>query len=329
MKTAFKRFMLATAVAGMLTLCACSAGGGDGGGGVAGIGDVDGALGVGSRHRNPSAISPGFGNRVTGIASKGPLSGSSICAYAIAQGVKAGQFGPCATSNASGGFSIDLETYIGPVLLEATGGSYGDEASGACLVLSVPLHGILLNATGGTASVAVTALTELAYRYALAEAGGLTAPNIQVAFASVQRHFGVLDIAHTQPVDALKVPTGETYQQKAYALALATVSQVAQSRPAGASLAVALDTMQACLAAPGLACGAEGAGIDVAIAAAVGTFLNQHPSLPGFGLWRWRHACWRSDPCRHERFPGGRPFTGTSDFAFGMFSPQAENSRFN
>jgi len=44
MKTAFKRFMLATAVAGMLTLCACSAGGGDGGSGVAGTGDVDGTL---------------------------------------------------------------------------------------------------------------------------------------------------------------------------------------------------------------------------------------------------------------------------------------------
>lgn len=217
-------------------------------------------------------------NTVSGVASKGPLSGASLCAYAITNGSKGAPIGSCVQSPATGAYTLDLGTYTGPVLLEATGGSYVDEATGTTLTLATPLRSVLPNFTGGSTSAAVTALTELAYQLAAASTGGLTAANAQSAQATVQSNFGVADILATQPVDALSLPAGATADQKAYALALATVSQYLQAQPAGATLAGALQTIDACLAGGG--CGTLGSDL----AAALGSFQGTHAGYAGLSL---------------------------------------------
>lgn len=219
---------------------------------------------------------------VSGIASKGPLNGSSVCAYAITGGAKGAPLGICQTTDNTGNYPpINLGAYTGPVLFVATGGSYVDEATGATVTLSLPLDSMLSNATGGAVEVAVTPLTELAYQIAIASAGGLTSANIQAAITPVQDNFGVADIIHTMPVDALNVPANATAAQKTYALALATLSQYLHGQPAGISLVDALRTMQLCLAAPTTGCGNADAKVGTLLNTALNAFMASHPAFSG------------------------------------------------
>jgi hypothetical protein len=195
-------------------------------------------------------------NILSGVASKGPLNGATVCAYAItACGVQGAQIGNCVVTDSAGNYSINLGTYIGPLLAQATGGTYVNEATSAVVPLVQPLDSVLPNAIAGTNSLAITALNELAYQNASAVAGGLTPANTQSAITTVQNNFGVADIVTTMPVDALNVPASATAAQKTYALALATVSQYQNSQPAGSTLATALQTIQTCLATPTTGCG--------------------------------------------------------------------------
>ncbi len=215
---------------------------------------------------------------ISGVASKGPLNGSTVCAYAITAGAKGAALGSCATNIVNGNYSIEIGTYTGPVLFEATGGTYTDEATGATVALVSPLRSILSNATGSAANVAVTALTELAYQMANAAPGGLTSANIQAAIAGVQTNFGVADIINTLPVDALNVPPDASPAQKTYALALATISQYQKNQPAGTSVANSLQTIQACLAAS-TSCGTGATNVGVNLNAALNTFQAGHPAF--------------------------------------------------
>lgn len=227
----------------------------------------------------PVVSPPVVVNTVAGVASKGPLSGATLCAYAITGGTKGAAIGSCVQSAASGAYTLDLGTYTGPVLLEATGGSYVDEATGTTVTLATPLRSVLSNFAGGSTSAAVTALTELAYQLAAAAAGGLSAANIQSALATVQSNFGVADILTTQPVDALSLPAGAAADQKAYALALATVSQYLKAQPAGATLASAMQTIRVCLAAA-----AQCGTLASDLAAAMGSFQGAHAGYTGLSL---------------------------------------------
>ncbi len=224
---------------------------------------------------------------VSGIGSKGPLNGSTVCAYAIVGGVKGAGLG-CAANTFNGNYYINLGIYTGPVLFEATGGSYINEATSLSVALTSTLHGLLANApanmTGGAIPVAVTALTELAYQGANASPGALTVANIHAAVANVQNNFGVADIVSTMPVDALNVAAAATMTQRSYALALATVSQYQQGLPAGTSLAASLQTMQTCLASPATACGTGAASVGAALDKAMNTFQAGHAALAGLTM---------------------------------------------
>ena len=218
---------------------------------------------------------------VTGVASKGPLNGSTVCAFAITGGVKGASLGTCATGIVNGKYSINLGSYTGPVLFEATGGTYVDEATGATVALAAPLHSMLGGTTGGNTTAAITPLTELAYQDAISIASGLTAARISAAIAKVQTFFGVADIVKTLPVDALAPPATATAAEKTYALALASVSEYLKAQPAGTSLTNALTTMGACLAAPATGCGTGATAVDASLTAAKATFLAGHPGLGG------------------------------------------------
>lgn len=246
---------------------------------------------------------------ISGVASKGPLNGSTVCAYAIAADAKGAALGSCATNIVNGNYSIDIGAYTGPVLFEATGGTYTDEATGATVALASPLRSILSNATGSAANVAVTALTELAYQMANAVPGGLTGANIQAAITSVQTNFGVADIINTLPVDALNVPPGASPEQKTYALALATISQYQTNQPAGTNVANSLQTIQACLAAS-TDCGTGATRVGVNLSEALNTFQAAHPAFSNMPspVLNFGYQPTGNNPAATSDFPVNEPY---------------------
>ena len=219
-------------------------------------------------------------NMISGVASKGLLNGSKVCAYAITvSGTQGALIGACTTTDSAGNFGIDIGNYNGPALFQATAGSYVDEATGKTILLASPLSSLVTNVTRG-AGVAVTALTELAYQNASTLSGGLSSANMQTAITKVQNNFGVADIVNTMPVDALNVPASATTAQKNYALALASISQYLNGQT-GTTLASALQTMQACLAAPTTACGAGSTSVGTLMSTALNTFVINHTAFAG------------------------------------------------
>lgn len=214
---------------------------------------------------------------LNGVASKGLLNGASVCAYSItADGTKGAQIGNCTASDAFGNYSLNLGTYSGPVLAVATGGTYVNEATGATNPLTLPLTSMLLNAAAGANSLAITALTELAYLHASALPGGLTTVNMQQAISAVQNNFGVPDIMGTMPVYALDLPDDATSAQLNYTLALATFSQFMHAQPDGSTLESTLHILENCLAAPTTGCGAGAASVGTLLNNGLHTFIAHH-----------------------------------------------------
>lgn len=183
---------------------------------------------------------------LSGVASKGPLDGASICAYALVDGVRGAQVGDCVTTNAQGGYRLDLGDYAGDVLIEASGGGYIDEASGQWVALAEPLRAVATGVTGGETGVAVTALTEIATRLAESR-GGLQRERVTAALEQVQAEFGVADILHTQPADVLQDAGTADVARRAYGLALAGVAQYQQDQ-GGGILGTSLNRVRDCLA---------------------------------------------------------------------------------
>lgn len=182
---------------------------------------------------------------LSGIASKGPLDGAVVCAYAIVEGARGAQVGSCTTTDANGNYSLDLGGFAGDVLVEASGGSYIDEATGVSVALTAPLRSVAPEVSGGNFQVAVTALTELATRLA-EQQGGLTRPGVAAAMDRVEQEFGVTDIRHTQPADVLQGLGTDDPARRAYGLALANLAQFQKDVGAG-SLPNTLERIGACL----------------------------------------------------------------------------------
>lgn len=183
---------------------------------------------------------------LSGVASKGPLDGARVCAHALVDGVRGVQVGNCVTTDANGGYRLDLGGYVGDVLIEASGGGYTDEASGQRVALAEPLRAVAIGVTGGETGVAVTALTEIATRLAESQ-GGLRRERVTAALERVQAEFGVADILHTQPADALRDAGEADPARRAYGLALAGVAQYQQDL-GGGNLGTSLDRVRDCLA---------------------------------------------------------------------------------
>lgn len=183
---------------------------------------------------------PAQSNSISGVASKAPINGGTVNAYKITNNTK-GDLIVSSTTDADGGYSLNLGTYSGPVLLETSGGSYTDEATGnsTSIPANAPMHAVIPNASG-VKNVAITPFTELAYQLA---GSSLTATAITSANKIVSDQFKVYDIISVQPVQpssaalAALPNTIQGSDQKDYTLALATFSQLASSQ-GGVSTAV-------------------------------------------------------------------------------------------
>ena len=174
---------------------------------------------------NGGGTSGGTTSAISGVASKGPISGGTVKVYALNSDGSQGNLLGTTTTAADGQYSVNLGVFTGNVLVEITGGTYKDEATGNTMPMNTLTLRAALTGVSGSASVAVTPLTEMA----VSKAGTLTKANIDAANSLISSMVGGIDIVGTMPVDVTTVSaTTATKAQKEYSLMLATVSQMAK-----------------------------------------------------------------------------------------------------
>ena len=208
-----RTFMSSIKVAGLLITCAF------------GIVSII-ATGGGGGSDNSIQPKPTTGTSISGIASKGPIDGGTVNAYAInpIDGSK-GDLKGTSTTNSDGTFTIDLGDYVGDVIIEVTGGSYTDEATNSTMTNSL-MRTVLANVSGNVTSQ-VTPLTELAVQTIENKtSGAIDVAQIDSANALVSNIVGT-DILTTPPADVLS-PTANTLSpaSQSYGLALASISEM-------------------------------------------------------------------------------------------------------
>jgi hypothetical protein len=169
-------------------------------------------------------------NVVSGLASKGPLNGAIIRVYQLnADGSIGGQIGSDTPTNSNGTYSVNIGNYSGAAVVEASGGTYVDEATQVTTRLVTPLRTALSNVSGNV-TVAITPLTEMAAKMA-ESAGGMTKANIETAQNQVQQNISNgIDIVRTLPADVLNASSvTPSAAQLEYGILLAAVAQQASS----------------------------------------------------------------------------------------------------
>jgi hypothetical protein len=181
----FFRTLLGLLLASILALLAACGGGGGGGGGAA----------------------PVASTTISGAAVKGPVGGATVTARAANNGTILGT----TTTSPLGSYSLSI-SYNGDVVLEITGGSYLDEATGMTTTLTRLTA--IINANGGSQTVNVTPLTYLAYTYA-----GNTSAGFNTALSNLATQFG---LGSANLLTTLPVVTGTT---NAYGQVLRAISQ--------------------------------------------------------------------------------------------------------
>ena len=176
---------------------------------------------------------PGTGT-VSGTAIKGPVSGGTVTTFSInSDGTKGGQIGTAMT-DAQGNFSMDVGSHSGPVMMEMTGGSYTDEATGILMTMGSGdmMTAVVPSMTAGenVTNIQMTPLTSMAQQTAQDMSGGMTQTNITQANSAMGQYFGVNDILYTHPMDPLANDSGgpATQEQRNYGMTIAAMSQYAQ-----------------------------------------------------------------------------------------------------
>lgn len=166
---------------------------------------------------------------VSGIASKGPILSGIVTVYAVnADGSRGQILGTAPTSSTDGSYQVSNLAYNGNILVFVSGGTYTDEATGATL----PNPGLkaALPSASGSVQVAITPLTDVAFKQMSSAGGGFSSANITKYNAVVSTAFGV-DIIGTQPVNATNATQVGGAKQSAidYGVALAAISQMVKN----------------------------------------------------------------------------------------------------
>ena len=173
---------------------------------------------------------------ISGTATKGAVSGATVRAYAINNGVKGGHLGTAQTDS-SGNFTMRVDPYSGPIMLQLHGGSYMDEATGRRMNLldaddmTCAVPSISITAGSATTGIQITPLTSMAHAWAEHMEDGMTATNITTANMRVgAAYMGPgMDILMTHPIDPTVVGSanGASIDAKNYGMVLAAMSQEA------------------------------------------------------------------------------------------------------
>lgn len=129
---------------------------------------------------------------------KGPVANATVTIKNAATGAVLATGG----TNASGNYTLSVSQTSGDLVVEVSGGSYVDEATGATATLSAPMRSVV-TANGGQVTGVVTPLTTMAYTYAFGTATtGVTASAFNTKAASVASQFQLngVNLATTVPV---------------------------------------------------------------------------------------------------------------------------------
>lgn len=170
----------------------------------------------------------GAGIVMSGVASKGLIAGGTVEAYSITDGGQKGDLLASTTTSSDGSYTLDIGDYNGPVLVEVTGGTYLDEATGNTMDLYGTMRAALPSVSGDV-DVAITPLTEIAVRMA-ESGGGLDSVKIEDANELLSQLVGA-DITLTMPADSSDAGAfgSASDDEKNYALFLAAVSQMSET----------------------------------------------------------------------------------------------------
>jgi hypothetical protein len=200
----------------LILLAGCGGGGGEG---------------STSSNTSPEASRSGV---ISGTATKGPVSGATVTAFSMnTNGTKGAQIGSAQTDG-EGNFSISVGNHSGPVMLQMSGGSYMDEATGSnmnmftgdVMTCAIPaMSGSTIN------GVQITPLTSMAQSMAQNMSGGMNQTNMTMANNAVGKYFGVSDILTTHPMDPTVNGPGAsaTQDRRNYGMTIAGMSQYAKT----------------------------------------------------------------------------------------------------
>jgi len=175
---------------------------------------------------------------VNGTGVKGPVSGATVTAFAITNGAKGVQIATATTKSSVGNigdFTLNMGSYAGPVMLQLSGGSYTDEASGSTMTMTAGniMTAVIPDFTKGTtmSGIQITPLTSMAQMMAehMANGLGMTPANINTANAGVGSYCTVSNILTVKPMDPTQLNSGNTAtaDQADYGMCVAAMSQYA------------------------------------------------------------------------------------------------------
>ena len=195
-----------------------------------------GAAGGGSSSSSGSGGGSGASTASTTIGGSvvdGIIVGATVQAYQInaVNGTRGSQIGSATTTDNSGNYTLNLGTYTGPVLIEATGGSYTDWATGATVTLTATdkLSAVVSNATGSV-TAQITPLTYMAAQRAMEDIyfnSTAVATAIDNANTFVGAYFGGFNIITDKPIDptAAGSASGASQNSIDYGMVLAGISR--------------------------------------------------------------------------------------------------------
>jgi hypothetical protein len=171
---------------------------------------------------------------ISGTAVKGPINGATVKAFAINSGVMGTQIGT-GTTDAQGNFTLSIGSYSGSVMLQMSGGTYTDEATGASMTMQSGdvMTSMMpqVNAGAVMSGVQITPLTSMAQMRAQSMGGGMTPANIAAANTAMGNYFSVSNILYTHPMNPLTPGSGSgaTQEIRNYGIMLAAMSQYTNS----------------------------------------------------------------------------------------------------
>ncbi|HYC41706.1 MAG TPA: hypothetical protein VEB70_01825 [Noviherbaspirillum sp.] len=132
---------------------------------------------------------------ISGSAVKGPVANATVTVKNAATGAVLGT----TTTNATGAYTLSVP-FTGDVIVEVSGGTYTDEASGTSTSLSLPMK-VVLNATGSNVTGIVTPLTTMAYTSAFGSGAAVTSSAFNTSASRIASQFKLtnVNIATTLP----------------------------------------------------------------------------------------------------------------------------------
>jgi hypothetical protein len=196
----------------------------------------------GGDNGSPAAAAPAPTTTVAGAVVKGPVAGAQVCAYTVVANGRGSAVGSCTTSDGQGRYSFNLPVGTGPLWVEASGGSYTDEATNA--VTALPAGSSLrsiITANGGNVDSMLTPLTTLALNAAAATAGSTGTLNAAVYAAAAAQLMSAFNLP-TGPNNALNINTtlpAFGASANSYGTALTVISRMVAN---GTTLAALLAT---------------------------------------------------------------------------------------